>query len=207
VILLILILGWFALGTQRNIRKGNDLLKRLQEGLPLIGGRTTLKWLGSSVVQLDLTQTRPPLREASVLAVLEPRDIGILWAWGRGRGRRDLLILRARLERPPHYELEAGDTRTWTGGDALAKLDPEAWVGAIWDETRVAHTRDADLAGARQWWDRLGGAAGGIWRLSIRREPPHLEVHVPITPQLDPRALFSGFLEMASALAHRKAGQ
>ena len=37
--LLVAVMLWFALGTQRNIRRGNGLLSWLQDGLPLLGER------------------------------------------------------------------------------------------------------------------------------------------------------------------------
>jgi len=180
IIALIVILVWFVVGTQRNIRKGNDLLRWLQGGLPLLGKRTQLKWLGSSAVKLDVVEPNDPFREAEVVAVLEPRDIGVLWALARAKRRRDFVILRGRLHRSPRYELEAGDLRGWTGQDGLRKLDPEAWLSADWGEEnlRVLHVADADVDGARKAWRTLAEASGGVWRLSIRRTPPHLEVHV-----------------------------
>src|SRR5436190_18561166 len=50
--LVLLVMLWFALGTQRNIRKGNAVLAWLQGGLPILGRRTTVRWLGSSAVEL-----------------------------------------------------------------------------------------------------------------------------------------------------------
>ncbi|HEY3210931.1 MAG TPA: hypothetical protein VGL18_14290 [Actinomycetota bacterium] len=180
LIAMMVILVWFAVGTQRNIRKGNDLLRWLQGGLPTLGKRTRLKWLGSSAVQLNIVEPKDPFREAEVVAVLEPRDIGMLWALARARRRRDFVILRGRLDRSPRYELEAGDLRGWTGQDGLRKLDPEAWSNADWDDpnVRVLHEPGADVDAARTVWRMLAEASGGVWRLSIRRTPPHLEVHV-----------------------------
>lgn len=177
---MIVILIWFALGTQRNIRKGNDLLRWLQGGLPILGKRTAMKWLGSSAVQLNIVEPNEPFREAEVVAVLEPRDVGVLWAMARAKRRRDFVILRGRLQRSPRYELEAGDLRGWTGQDGLRKLDLEAWSNADWDDpnVRILHGPGADVEAAQAAWRALAEASGGVWRLSIRRTPPHLEVHV-----------------------------
>jgi hypothetical protein len=115
-----------------------------------------------------------------VVGVLEPRDIGMLRAFARARRRRDFVILRGRLHRSPRYELEAGDLRGWTGQDGLRKLDPEAWSKEDWGDpyVRVLHGPGADVEAARAAWRVLADASGGVWRLSIRRTPPHLEVHV-----------------------------
>jgi hypothetical protein len=203
LLVVIVVLVWFALGTGRNIRRGNQLLRWLQGGLPLLGRRTTLRWLGSSAVRLELLDPRPPFREAEVVVVLEPRDVALLWAWARARGRRDFLIVRARLERSPRFELVAADLRGWTGRDALANVDPEDWRLVEWGDpsVRAALAPGADPAAARRLWDRLAAAGGGIWRLSIRRAPPHLEVHLlpPDTAAVPSKELLEAVVEAARA--------
>jgi hypothetical protein len=204
LIVLIVVLVWFAVGTQRNIRKGNDLLRWLQGGLPVLGKRTQLKWLGSSAVQLNMVEPNEPFREVELVAVLEPRDVGLLWAMARARRRRDFVILRGRLVRSPSYELEAGDLRGWTGQDALRKLDPEAWSSADWDDpnVRVLHSTGADPDAARVAWGSLAAATGGMWRLSIRRTPPHLEVHalLPATRSMSAEGLIDAFAELGRSV-------
>jgi hypothetical protein len=201
---LVAVLLWFALGTGRNVRRGNELLRWLQGGLPLLGRRATLRWLGSSAVRLEIVESVPPFRQAEVVVVLEPRDVGLLWAWARARRRRDFLIVRARLERPPRFELEAADLRGWTGRDALRDVDPEAWSVADWGDRsiRAAHGPGADPVATRRLWDRLAQASGGIWRLSIRRAPPHLEVHVlpPDTAAVTADRLLGTVAEVARAV-------
>lgn len=199
----IVVLLWFALGTGRNIRRGNQLLRWLQGGLPLLGRRTTLRWLGSSAVRLEIVDPRPPFRQAEVVVVLEPRDVALLWAWARARRRRDFLIVRARLARSPRFELEVADLRGWTGRDALRNLDPEAWSFTEWGDPsiRAAHGPGADPAATRRLWDRLAGVSGGVWRLSIRRAPPHLEVHLlpPDTATATAERLIGAVAEVARA--------
>jgi hypothetical protein len=199
----IVVLLWFALGTGRNIRRGNQLLRWLQGGLPLLGRRTTMRWLGSSAVRLEIVDPRPPFRQAEVVLVLEPRDVALLWAWARARRRRDFLIVRARLTRSPRFELEAADLRGWTGRDALRKVDPEAWSFAEWGDpqVRAAYGSGADPDAMRRLWDRLAGASGGVWRLSIRRAPPHLEVHLlpPDTAVSTAERLIGAVAEVARA--------
>ncbi len=52
ILALALVMGWFAVGIIWNIRRGNAVLRWLQTGLPRLGERTTLRWLGSSVVAM-----------------------------------------------------------------------------------------------------------------------------------------------------------
>ncbi len=204
IALVALFMVWFAVGIQWNIRKGNTLMRWLQGGLPLLGRRTTLRWLGSSVVELKITQPEDPFLDAEVLIVLEPRDIGPLWGWGRLHGRRDFLILRARLEEPPQFELEAGDRRGWTGRDALRRLAWNEWRHTDWGDTnlQVAYSGGRASEEAHRLWMEFQAASGGIWRLSIRRTTPHVEVHLmpPNITQVEAQRLLRMFVELSRAV-------
>jgi hypothetical protein len=179
VLLLLAVMLSFAFGTQRNIRVGNDRLRWLQSGLPALGARARLRWLGSSAVQLDIVEPVEPFREATVLVVLQPRDVPLLWLVSRARGRRDVVIVRGNLRRAPTFDLEAADPAAW-----LQASDSDEVAG--WAEVEFGGSR-ASTAGAvqpqsveaaRETWRRISGAGGVVWRLSIRRTVPHLEVHV-----------------------------
>src|SRR5512143_2260110 len=113
IIVVIAVVGWFALATQRNVRKGNEALCWLQDGLKLLGEKTNLRWLGSSVAELKIQSAKEPFRQAEVVVVLEPRDVPFLWWYYRARGRRDLLIVRGQLRHTPGFEFEALDRRCW----------------------------------------------------------------------------------------------
>lgn len=214
-VLLIVFLLWFAVGTQRNISRGNDLLRWLQRGLPALGSRTTLRWLGSTAVQLEIVQAREPLAAAQVNVVLEPRDVGWLWAWARRRGRRDFLVLRGTLDGPPRFEMEIGGERGWTGSDRLERLDPDAWEQTAWEDAdgpvELAHSGRADasdVAAVRDLWDRLGATGRPVWRVSIRNQAPQLEVHVepPGSPAegAGAEALIDAFRDLARLATRRR---
>jgi hypothetical protein len=192
----------FALGTQQNVRRGESFLTWLQSGLPVLGRRTTVRWLGSSAVELKINEPNSPFSATETLVVLEPRDVGWLWAWSRSRGRRDFIIIRGRLEQSPSFELEAGDTRGWTGADRLKRLDPEAWHQDKWGDIQVAHTAGADTATIRRFWQDFDSVSNGVWRLSVRRDNPHLEIHVlpPDREASEARVLFEKFRELGRAV-------
>jgi hypothetical protein len=207
LVLMTLVLLWFALGTQRNIGRGNRLLRWLQDGLPALGPKTTLRWLGSSVAELRIAQPRHPYREALVMVVLEPRDLGALWAVARSRGRRDFLILRLSLVRAPLARADLVDPRAWTASDRRPE-EPEpqlreSWTDAAGHPVELRHDGRADLAALRGHWDRLAQRSGGVWRLSVRPTVPHLEIHLlaPDPEQAEARDLFAEVAVMASALA------
>jgi hypothetical protein len=206
--LVLLVMLWFAFGTQLNVRKGNQLLRWLQGGLPAIGRRTTMRWLGSSVVELSIADAKPPFRDATVMVVLEPRDVGLVWAWARSRGRRDFLIFRANLRRAPRFSLDAGDPRGWTGrlgepdgDDAERRID---WPGA----TTAYATPGADEAAARLAWGRLAAAGDGVWRMTVQPVVPHLEVHLrpPANGRVSADRVIEPIRELAEALTREPSG-
>ena len=206
LVLLAVVMVWFTFGTQRNIGRGNRLLTWLQEGLPALGPRTTLRWLGSSVAELRIAEARSPYREAVVLVVLEPRDLGALWALARSRGRRDFIVLRLSLVRAPRWEADLTDPAAWTAGHRRtddAELEPrQPWTDASGRAIGIADDGRADLDALRGHWNKLAGNTGGAWRISVRSTVPHLEIHLlPPDPGTgDARALFREVTALAATV-------
>ena len=188
VLAVIVFLGWFAVGTQYNVRLGNNALKWIRKGLPLIGERATLRWLGSSVVELKIDKARDPFRSSTLLVILEPRDIPMLWWWGRARGRRDLIIVRGQLRAAPHFDLEARGQKVWGQAEIRRDVSPK-WIAV---QGGVANSMSADYRGSISPFsiNRLIVSASlsldgvTLTRLAIRRAVPNLEVHF-ILPKFD----------------------
>jgi hypothetical protein len=204
IAILLVVMLWFAFGTQRNIRRGNDLLRWLQEGLPILGERTTLRWLGSTAAELTIASARAPFRDAQVLVVLEPRDVPLLWLFGRSRGRRDFVIVRGNLQRPPRFVLEAADPTAW--GQAFAASGPAEGETAVdWAPGITARASDgADLVATRGAWDELARMTGGVWRLTVQPVVPHLEVHFrPAAAAAGSARIIETVRDLASAVALR----
>ena len=187
----IFVVGWFALGTQYNIRKGHDAMRWLQDGLPVVGEKTNLRWLGSSVVELKIQSAKPPFRSVTVLVVLEPRDVAPLWALARLRGRRDLFIFRGVLQKLPRTELEAFDPSSWSARGVARQIKADQWtqLSARLDG-RGAHLSTPPLAFYMPQQspansDLVSAAtldACPLERLAIHRAEPHLEVHWRFDP-------------------------
>lgn len=179
--LVVLVLVAFALGTGENVRRGNAILRWLQAGgLRVLGPRTTLRWLGSSAVELRIVEPAEPFRAVTVTVVLEPRDLPWLWALHRRQGRRDLVILRADLRRAPRLELQLADPLGWTSAEAVRLLgDPaEGWQRLPWSTDEMSGWRGlGNPAHLRPVIDRLIAAAP-LSRLSVSQTVPHLELHV-----------------------------
>jgi hypothetical protein len=172
IAVVVLVVGWFAAGTHYNVRKGEDALRWLQDGLPLIGEKTTLRWLGSSVVELKIQQARPPFRHAEVLVVLEPRDAAPVWAIARLRGRRDLFVFRATLNQRPRFELEARNPGLW---NLAAAQKHDGWTALPAPAPLVALAPNPQPA-ASQLLDSMTTSALQPVRFTVHATEPNLEV-------------------------------
>ncbi len=177
VLAVVVFLGWFAVGTHLNVRKGHRLLRWLQDGMPLLGAKTTLRWLGSSAIELKVTNALAPLRSVDVFVVLEPRDLPLLWWLFHARGRRDLLIVRTQLGATPPFELEALDLRAWSTRGIERAMRRNQWtpVAVPPGSPLVAYSRGGSDAAA----EVLPIATLpelSLVRVAVHHSAPHLEV-------------------------------
>jgi len=171
----VLVVGWFAAGTHLNVRKGHDALRWLQDGLPVVGEKTTVRWLGSSAVELKIPEAKSPFRSAEVMVVLEPRDVPLIWWFSRLRGRRDLFIFRAALAPRPRYEFAVLDPTSWLGRPAEARAQRDQWVKALAPAPLIAyaprnHPDLTTIVAAAS----LDGCP--LMLLAVRRDEPNLEL-------------------------------
>lgn len=209
VLVALLVLGWFAVGTQFNIRRGNRLLRWLGEGLPLVGERTTLRWLGSSAIELKVQHALAPLRSAEVVVVLEPRDLPVLWWLFRMWGRRDLLIVRGELRAAPDLEFEAFRPGAWSARGRARALGREHWSSVPLPLSLptpagaplVAYAPRPVEAPA-ELLPLVPRAAGSLVRVVVRRTAPHLEVHWEVREleRLEARAVLETLHRLAARL-------
>ncbi len=193
----VLVMGWFAVGSIWNVRKGSATLRWFKEGLPLLGEKTTLRWLGTTSVELVLAKARPPFENVTLVIFLEPRDVPWIWALSRWRGRRDALIVRGQTRRPPPHDIEALDRGSWSEREARQRMASEPWtargLAALGELTVFTKVEEAlPLAGALL--DLARGAGMKVRRLSVRRRDPNLQLHVDLPVPPTPAAQFFGAL-------------
>lgn len=203
------VLGWFALGSAANVKRGNRALAWLQGGLKALGDKATVRWIGTTAVDLGLANAKAPFESASVVLFLAPRDLPWLWAFSRARGRRDTLILRTRLAKAPVVEIHLLDRESWSGRDALRSMKDERWsvreAGAP-GELAAFYKFDEALARADALRQEAAGAGATVRRISVRRNEPHLELHVdlPAAP-LDAAAFFRAVRALGELASRRPA--
>jgi hypothetical protein len=196
------IVAWFAAGTIWNVSRGREFLRWMQGGLPLLGGRTTVRWLGSTAVEMVIRDATAPFAGVTLIIFLEPRDMPWMWALGRMRGRRDTLIVRGVLRRAPALEVEALDPASWSGRDALPRV-PSEWQArpaAGPDRVVVHHQNAAALERADALLAQAERAGLAVKRLSVRRTEPNLQLHVSLP---DRRQTARDFFEAVRAVAER----
>lgn len=173
----IVCVGWFAAGMFLNVRKGNAVVRWMQEGLPLVGEKTTLRWLGSSGVELKIQNPRKPLLLVEIFILLEPRDIPFLWGYFHVRGRRDILILRCQSSSSPRFQLEAVDPHSWSGRSAQKEAARKRWSQvASPTGTKLVAYGEGRLEIAPEVLAHAAGCQLPLVRLAIRRDAPQLEV-------------------------------
>lgn len=196
------VVAWFAAGTIINVRKGRALMRWMQGGLPIIGSRTSVRWLGSTAVEMVIRDAQAPFTAATLVIFLEPRDLPWMWVLGRASGRRDTLIIRGLLHKTPHIELEALDPISWSGREALPRV-PEKWLvreAAAPGNVIVHHASAAALAQADTLVEIARRAGLSCTRLSVRATEPNFQLHV-LMP--DTRKTARDFFAAVRALAER----
>jgi hypothetical protein len=166
----------FALGSSLNLKRGRDTLQWLRSALPALGERTTMEWLGTSVVKLNIAKANKPFKSIEILVVMEPRDVPPFWLHGHLNGRRDTLIVRGNLRQPPAFETELVQPRLWTGREALDEIDQKAWNPVALDDRApqggpyIALASSAAGASHLQaWFGRSLQLTPNLARISVRR--------------------------------------
>lgn len=198
-LVVVFVVGWFAVGTHYNVRKGDAAMRWLQDGLPLIGEKTTVRWLGSSVLELKIQQAKPPFQHAQILIVLEPRDVAPLWAFAHWRGRRDLFIFRAVLRTVPRLELEVLDPNSWRGHGNVQPT--KAWM-PLPAYTPLVTYPVANASAAVEFLKAISIDGSPLQLLALHHAEPHLEVQWRFDPlhQQPARTVFEAVHRIARLL-------
>jgi hypothetical protein len=204
----IVIMGWFAIGVVYNLRRGDALLKWMQNGLPGIGQKTTFRWLGTSVAELVIAHAKHPFRRLETLLVLKPRDVFWMTIMATFQGREDIVIFRAQLTTAPLVDLELVDPKSWSGRGILNQFADRRWENKPYQGLQLlAPAGLLDLA--TQTLDKLAipmqKLSDRYARFSLRRDSPNLEVHLPFPGfrTLDAKQYFEALRGLARAISER----
>ena len=199
------VVAWFAVGSIRNVGRGRALMRWMQGGLPLFGERATVRWLGSTAVELVIREAKAPFAAVTLVLVFEARDLPWMWALGRLRGRRDTLIVYGELRNVPTIDFEALDTASWSGREARRRI-PANWLQhrAGGHDAMTVHLADAAaLSRASALVSLAQRGARNVFRLSVRKTAPNFQLHVALP---DVRQSARGYFEALEAIAQGAAG-
>ncbi|HYM61872.1 MAG TPA: hypothetical protein VEZ11_13380 [Thermoanaerobaculia bacterium] len=183
VIAVAFVTGWFAAGSIWNVRKGNAILKWMTGGLPLVGERTTVRWLGTTSIEMVIAKAKKPFDQVTLVIFLEPRDVPWIWGPSRLRGRRDTLIFRAHLGKPPATDIESFDPASWSGRDARSRTEAERWTVREPQSTGdlpIYYKVGSGLALGESLLGLARAAGMTVRRLSVRRGEPHVQLHIDL---------------------------
>ncbi|MFN3657250.1 MAG: hypothetical protein ACK4UO_08360 [Pseudolabrys sp.] len=197
------LVAWFAAGTIWNVRRGRLLMHWMQSGLPVLGERTTVRWLGSTAVEMVIRDGKAPFKSVTLVIFLEARDLPWMWALGRARGRRDTLIIRGVLRQSPTIELEALDPASWSGREARTRV-PADWPVRPAPDGLVVHYASGTAGGQADALLKLVQRDGPtVKRLSVRRTEPNFQLHVLLPHPGQPAR---DFFKAVQGLAERALG-
>ncbi len=209
VVAVLIVMGWFAFGVIYNLRRGDAILKWMQDGLPRIGEKTTFRWLGTSVAELGIARAKAPFRRLDTLLVLKPRDVFWMTIMSAFQGRNDIMIFRAQLGTAPLLDLELADPKTWSGRASLQQVTRRGWESRLYRDLQLMAPKGMlDLAASTL--DKLDGPMQQLSpryaRLSLRKDTPNLEIHVPFPDyrNIESANYFEALRELGSAIAERR---
>jgi hypothetical protein len=160
------------------------------------------------VAELVIAHASKPFRRLETLLVMAPRDVFWMAILAALQGRRDTLIFRAVLGTPPLLDLELADPRSWTGRTALQQVALRGWEGKEYRNLQLMAPRGL-LGLAATTLDRLAPPMQKLspryMRLSLRKEAPNLEIHIPFPDyrRADALRYFEALRELARAIGER----
>jgi hypothetical protein len=183
-------LGW----NMFNRRRGIATYYWLRRFLSRIGEISQAGWLGasSSGARLGVEHGKKPFRKVEATYWLESRELFPLWIIHLLQGRKEVAMIRASLQPAPKHPFEVGKSgdrgfnrlmlqRGFTvGNEPFVERYQAAWpTGMTPPDTTTLKVF-------------LNANQGIIRRISIRKDSPHLEIHVEIKPllALSPDAFF-----------------
>ena len=208
IIAVAIFMGWFAVGMIYNLRRGDATLKWMQDGLPLIGQRTSFRWLGSSVAEMSIGKAKRPFQRLDTLLVLMPRDVFWMTFLALIQGRKDVIIFRGYLGIPPLLDMELADPTTWTGRTVIRQLTRRGWESKEYEGMQLMAPKGL-INLAATTLERLAGPMRALApryaRFGLRKTAPNMEIHVPFpaTKSTDANAYFRSLNDLGRAVGER----
>jgi hypothetical protein len=195
----VLLVLWYFVGRQLNQRRGEELIRWIQKGLPMPAERASVRWIDRSGFQIQVAKVgkvvkkgaRSPFRRLELTVLLQPREILLLWGFNVLRGRADSLVFKGTLRTSPQGEVEVVKKGELLARRVLMGLNEEGW------------TRHEAVGGlVMAWRGKRGpqqvnaishlveGLSPRLMRLSLSKKAPHMLVSLSLAG-LDERSALS----------------
>lgn len=205
LVILLLLLIWYLVGMQFNIRRGRRALKWLEQGLPIIGEKAALNWSGISHFQVQVQKAKDPFRSAEVVIELVPRQVPFWWFLRQNTNAQDTIIVRAQLRAAPRFDLVSYSPFVHAD-EQLKRSGTGQWTAV---QGGLANAMTADIRGIISPYavnrlivqTTLDGMT--LTRLIVHRSAPNLEVHYLLPPfeQVSPQRVFTSIHQLGEEVA------
>lgn len=204
LVVALVLLAWYFLGMQYNIRRGRRALRWLEQGIPVIGEKAALNWSGVSSAEIQLQSAKEPYRTAEISVELKPREIPFWQLWWHGT-TRDTLIFRGQLRVAPRFDLVAhtSDIRDAT---QLKRTGTGQWVAV---QGGLANDMTADIRGSISPYavnrlivqTTLDGMK--LTHLIVHRSAPNIEVRYRLPPfeQVSAQRVFTSLRQLGEEIS------
>ncbi len=195
---------WFIAGALRNRRRADRELARLEPLLERLGADRAGAWVAPGTLRISIGKGRSAIARSTVVLLLEPREVGVLWLINRWKGRRDLLVIRCSLRRAPQRWAELFRSTGTIGAQvrsALAKSGkPLTSERSFPNELSGLGERGSDALIDRLW-EIWASRCRFVLRVGARPTEPELVVAIALHDDVDWPAIASAVTETAETIA------
>jgi hypothetical protein len=186
IVLSALFLAWFLLGTTTNRRRGDQILRWVQGGTKPLGRMSEARRIRGSAVQLTIKDAAGPFRQVDLIVALEPRENPPLWLYNHLLGKRDELVIQAKLRSTAQQELEINRVGVRKTADKRASdVSQLKKIESSAGNYTVGASKGIDPAMFDCLEIFLAKYGSAVEHFSLKRSPPHVQVHLLLSPLLD----------------------
>jgi hypothetical protein len=184
-----LLIGWYLAGSELMRRRVHRLALWSKRVIDPLGGTQSIRWLGGQAFRVEVEGPNAPFQSLMLTGLVESWDVPMVWAWNRMRGRRDMVLLQASLQKQPMWGLEVHRPGSILSGDSRHLARHEGWSESALDEFRMAAAGDAPARLAAELVNILGPERSRLLRIAVRRQGQHLTLALNVADPgaFDPR--------------------
>lgn len=192
---------WYLAGNEIMRRRARELAVWSKRSLDPLGGSQAVLWTTMQSFRLEVDDAAAPFNAVHLTGLVESWDTPFNWFWNRLHGRRDMILVQARLRIQPVWGFELYRPRSALGDDPRRLAVEEGWPEEPLEEFRFAAAAGRGRQEAIALLELLAGQRRHLIRLAVRRRDPNLTLalNVPDRGRLGP----ASFADLMHDLAGR----